>query len=495
MLTLLSPHKLCLYLALTALALEASSLEASSKAPEPPCSRTDVLCLDSLDSISITTLRQRSYSSYPKLIKQLGSPKTPNDYTRHYSQDGSPPYSTFVASYHSDGLLNYARVDIPATVMPVEGFPVVLFAHGWVGKENAPDYGFGYDTQSFTGKIVDAYVDAGFVVVTPGHRGHGTIDNQPAAGIEFMQRWDNSSYLMPSFYAIDLLNLLEGLDHLNNNDWVQWGHAAPKTPKLNLSAINLSAHSQGGDVALTALAISGEGSSINNTIKSASIWSGNIPDRFTQAETFGPMASSLQAFMSGDGKWTGSAVGQDGSINPNFIFAWPADWIGTLDTQSKDWSWQQETWNIPTVEAAVRKQYNTMYATLNHFVRDIENANFNLSVDPQGKIQIKHPMKIAQQMRAIGGFFATEFLTEPLSLHFSDRDYYSFPVWNTNLTKRINLKGGEATAFIYPGNTHSLKLSKHRWFSPIGTHEGFSSALKRDLLLFSGEDPKRIKHP
>lgn len=476
----------CLYLAFTAIALAACAAAPTEKA----CGPSDSLCLDSLDTISITALRNRGYSSQPTLVKQLGSVQASTDYARHYSQDGTPPYSTFLSSFYSDGLLNYARVDIPATEMPSTGFPVVVFAHGWVGEKNAPSYNFGYDTKSFTGKIIDAYVDAGFAVITPGHRGHGTVAGIPAAGLDFIQRWDNSSYLSPSFYSIDLLNLLEGIGHLNDTDWQQWNMPSKQIPKLNVKDISLSAHSQGGDVALTALAISGEGSSIKNTFKAASIWAGNIPDRFTQLETFGPMAKSLQSFMSGDGTWTGTATGIDGSINPNFIFAWPADWIGTVDTQSSDWSWQAETWSAPTVEEVVRERYNTMYATLNNFVKDVDGANVKMRTDAAGKIHIDHPDKIRQKMRAIGGFFATDFLSEPLALHTSDRDYYSIPGWNEDLAARINSAGGKATAYIYHGNTHSLVRSQHPWFSPPGTIDGFPTAIKRDLVLFSTQHPR-----
>jgi hypothetical protein len=379
--------------------------------------------------------------------------------------------------------------------MPNDGYPVLIFAHGWVGKDNAPDYNFGYDESSSYGEIVDFFVDAGFVVFTPGYRGHGTINDEPAEGIEFMHSWDNGSYLMPSFYSIDVLNLMAGLPSVNQQPWQDWGFKAGQKPRLDLKRLHLLAHSQGGDVALGVLAASGEGSSSPHAIHSASIWSGNIPDRFTQAETFGPMGSSLQAFMSGDGSWTGSAIGNKGEVNPNFIFPWPSDWIGTLDPTSSLWSWQEKTWAAPTVEAATAKKYREMYSTINKQVENMNAVDFTISHDATGKLSVSHPELVEQKMLAIGGFNASQWLSEPLALHFSDRDYYSLPTWNNDLAKRINAQGGSAHTFVYPGNTHSLKKSQHPWFSPAGTNAGFSYALQRDLLLFSGAKPQAISFP
>ena len=449
------------------------------------CAPTAISCINSLDSLSIAALRSREYQSSPSLIKQLGGNDGLSEYARHYSADGTAPFHSYMVSYQSDLRNVYARLDIPSTPMPAKGYPVIIFAHGWVGQDKAQDYNFGYDLTSLAGELINGYVDAGFIVITPGYLGNGTVDGAQAEGFEIMQSWDNATYLSPTFYAIDLLNLVEGLSFLNSTDWEKW--AANKTlgPKANLNAINLSGHSQGGDVALTALAVSGEDSSIKNTFAAASIWSGNIPSRFTQLETFAPMATTLQAFVSGDGTWTGTAKGRDNSINHSFIFPWPSDYIGTLDKNSPDWTWQSEQWAEPSVESVVRSRYKIMYDRINAQVEDAEALSISIEVDNKGKLKVKHPIKFEQQMLAIGGFDAVEFLTEPLVLHCSDRDYYSMPSWNLDLAKRITQRGGNAKAFIYNGNTHGLKRSRYSWFSPDDTTDGFPQAMERDILLFA----------
>ena len=449
------------------------------------CAPTAGSCINSLDSLSIAALRSRQYQSSPSLIKQLGGNDGLSEYARHYSLDGTAPFHSYMVSYQSDLRRVYARLDIPSTPMPGKGYPVIVFAHGWVGQEKALNYNFGYDLTSLAGELINGYVDAGFIVITPGYLGHGTVDAVQAEGFDIMQSWDNATYLAPSFYAIDLLNLLEGLSFLNRTDWKQWATNKTLSPKANLSAINLSGHSQGGDVALTALAVSGEDSSIKNTFAAASIWSGNIPSRFTQLETFAPMATTLQAFVSGDGTWTGTARGRDNSINQSFIFPWPSDYIGTLDTSSPDWTWQSEQWSEPSVESVVRSRYKIMYDRINAQVEDSEALSINIEIDDEGKLIVKHPPKFEQQILAIGGFDAVEFLTEPLVLHCSDKDYYSMPSWNLDLAKRIAQRGGNAKAFIYNGNTHGLKRSQYSWFSPDDTADGFPQALARDILLFA----------
>ena len=449
------------------------------------CAPTAGSCISSLDSLSMASLRSRQYQSSPRLIKQLGGNDGLSEYARYYSADGTPPFHSYMVSYQSDLRNVYARLDIPSTTMPARGYPVIIFAHGWVGQEKALNYNFGYDLTSLTGELINGYVDAGFIVITPGYLGHGTVDAVQAEGFDIMQSWDNATYLAPSFYAIDLLNLVEGLSFLNSSDWNKWASTITLRPKANLSAINLSGHSQGGDVALTALAVSGEDSSIKNTFAAASIWSGNIPSRFTQLETFAPMATTLQAFVSGDGTWNGTARGRDNSINQSFIFPWPSDYIGTLDASSPDWTWQAEQWAEASVESVVRSRYKIMYDRINAQVEDSEAVSIKIEIDDEGKLKVKHPPKFEQQMLAIGGFDAVEFLTEPLVLHCSDKDYYSMPSWNLDLANRIAQRGGNAKAFIYNGNTHGLKRSRYSWFSPDGTANGFPQAIKRDILLFA----------
>jgi pimeloyl-ACP methyl ester carboxylesterase len=466
---------------------------AAPAEPAAQCQGAMSVCIPSLADIGIDALRRRGYSSSPRLLEQLGGPNRVTDYERHYSADGGPVHASFVAGYLSDGLSVYARIDVPGTAMPPAGYPVVLFTHGWIGRDAAPGYDFSHNTDSFYGELIDRYVDRGFLVVAPAYRGHGSALGRPADGIEWMEAWDTGSHLAPVFYAVDTLNLLEGLAALDGADWGSWGFRPAQAPKLDLRRVYLVGHSQGGDVALTVLAAAGEGSPVKQPIQAASIIAGNIADRFTQADTFGPLGSSLEAYLSGDGSWTGSAIGRDGSINPNFIFPWPQDWIGMTHADNSRWDWDAMNLPAQSVRQALEQHYASMYRTLNNYVVDIEGAEFVLRENEDGHVEVVHPERIRAAMLAIGGYHATRFLSEPLALHYADKDYYSLPDWNEDLARRIAARGGSAWAFRYPNNNHALKASANTWFSPPGTPDGLPLAVARDAALFSGRPPDRVE--
>jgi dienelactone hydrolase len=451
--------------------------------------------IDSLADLSIEALRARHFGSVINIETQLGNAGDDSEYNRFFSMDGSPPYNTYIASYHSDGKRIYSRLDVPASPAPRDGYPVMIFVHGWVGLEAAPGFDFGYKAGSLYSRYIDAFVDAGFLVLTPGWRGHGTVNGIPAEGIEFMQAWDNGSYISPIFYAIDVLNLVEGVQTLEGIDWNNLGQEGNAPPRVNRNRIHVSGHSQGGDVALTVLAVSGEGSSLMNEVSSGSMWSGCFGTRFSQAAIYGPMADTLEAFMSGDGTWTGSATGKDGSINPNFVFAWPPDWIGTVDTGSPEWTWQADTWKVESVAESLQLKFSEMYDAINLNVKDVTDAAFDIQILDNGRAEARHDPRVTDAMYKISAYNFESYLTEPLLLHHSDQDYYSIPAWNADLSARINAGGGHSLDFNYPGNTHSLLVSQHEWFSKKGTREGFEKMLSRDLSMLGGNWPQPADEP
>ena len=112
------------------------------------CAPTAASCISSLDTLSIAALRNRQYQSRPSLAKQLSTNDRLSEYARHYSLDGTAPFHSYIVSYQSDLRMVYARLDIPSIDMPAKGYPVIIFAHGWVGQEKAHNYNFGYDLTS-----------------------------------------------------------------------------------------------------------------------------------------------------------------------------------------------------------------------------------------------------------------------------------------------------------------------------------------------------------
>jgi len=451
--------------------------------------------LDTLADLSIEALRNRAYGSTIKIESRLDSAEDETGYSQFFSADGSSTYNTYMASYQSDGNRVYSRMDIPSSPPSEDGYPVMVFVHGWVGQQDAPSFDFNYKADSLYSRYIDAFVDAGYLVLTPGWRGHGVVNGIHAEGFEFMEAWDNGSYLSPIFYAIDVLNLIEGIQTIEHIDWENWGAKETETPRVNHRKIHVTGHSQGGDSALTVMAVSGENSTLKNTVYSGSLWSGCFGTRFAQAGIYGPMATTLEAFMSGDGSWTGSAEGRDESINPNFVFAWPPDWIGTLDTNSPDWSWQADNWKLKAVAESLDIKFSEMYNAINENVEDINDASFKIEQDINGKTIVRHDPRIIEAMHRISAYNYEQYLTEPLLFHHSDQDYYSIPEWNAELSARINSSGGNSHDFTYLGNTHSLLISKHEWFSKKDAREGFEIMISHDLNLLDIGDAELTPTP
>ncbi|GMG87934.1 hypothetical protein MNKW57_22550 [Biformimicrobium ophioploci] len=453
-----------------------AAITACSPAPEADCPEAAAgACLDSLNDISIEQLRARTYGTHMQLLE------------RAEAEDSDGSFDTLLAGYDSDGLNVYTRIDVPRGEAPEGGYPVVVFGHGWVGIDKAPDYHLGLKSGYFYGELVQHFASRGYVVLTPGYRGHGTVAGKPADGIEFMQAWDNGSYLAPSFYAIDLVNLLQGVDKLPALNWDTFGI---EPPSVNTDRIALVAHSQGGDAALTALAITGDNPNTPRSFSHASIWAGNIADKFTQANFFGPMGKTAQAFLSGDGSWTGTATSTSGATNPDFVFGYPQDWIAT--PHPAEWTWQKDSFPIESVELALQQKYEEMYRAIDRYALDISAPTFAVARSESGTLTVQNDPRVENALEKISAYRDTRHLHTPLALHFSDRDYYSPPAWNHDLQQRLSQQGVTSYAFEYPGTNHSLKISEHRWYSPEGTVAGFPCALARDLAFFSGEKPDTI---
>lgn len=164
---------------------------------------------------------------------------------------------------------------------------------------------------------------------------------------------------MPIYYAIDVLNLLDSVDSLDTTDWSK---ISPNISpiKVNTRNINIFGHSQGGDVVLTALSVSGLGSRVRFPFNAGSIWAGCFLPRLEQAMLYGSMGSTAQAFLAGDNSWTASATGKDGSVNPNFVFSYPPDWIEYPDNTNDKWTWQHNTWHLKSVEEALIVKFDKM---------------------------------------------------------------------------------------------------------------------------------------
>ncbi|MGB6128445.1 MAG: hypothetical protein WBG30_06810 [Psychrilyobacter sp.] len=427
--------------------------------------------INSLENLTISYLKKREYFSTMLLEKTK-------------VEDNKTIYT----SYLSDSIKVFAKIQIPETKMPKSGYPVIIITHGRVGVGNAPLWNFGDNDKSLTGNLAKEYRSLGYVVVIPGYRGHGSINGEIAEGLEYLYAYDNESYLIPTFYAIDVVNLIEGIDSLNNieissskkNKFKKYQSSSSKNLKINLNELCLIGEGQGGDVALTVLGIMGENTT-KNKIKAASIWSGYIADRDSQLQTFGPMNKTIKAFISGDGNWTSEAKGISGKLNKDFIFGFPSEKIKDIDINSKNATLEVYGLSSENVENVIKNEYDEMYSVFNNYVRELSCATYSYN----NKNGITHDMLVSKYIKQIGGYNSESYITEPLIFHFSDRDFNSQAKWNYSMVKRLRKNNIESTAFEYKGNTSKLEKSKNKWFSPENTKGGFYIATKIDDLFFN----------
>lgn len=155
--------------------------------------------------MTIPYLRERSYES--SLSDQ-----------RLLSNNGS--YNSYLTSYPSDGLNINALLTIPEGEKPNEGWPAIVFIHGYIPPAQ-------YQTTEKYQAYVDYLARNGFVVLKIDLRGHGESEGTPGGAY------------YSSDYVIDTLNAYSALR---------------QTDFVNPEAVGLWGHSMAGNVVLRSMA-------------------------------------------------------------------------------------------------------------------------------------------------------------------------------------------------------------------------------------------------
>jgi dipeptidyl aminopeptidase/acylaminoacyl peptidase len=183
---------------------------------------------------------------------------------------GGPGFSAYLYAYRSDGLKVHAMVAVPEGPVPKGGFPLVVANHGH--HPDPPNYGMSADGSDwrpgdYYRRIPELFAAEGFLVVMPDYRGHNVSE-----GLEFTEGMLESRY-----YTADVLNLLAGLDGIEQADTdkiFMWGH------------------SMGGEVTLRALLAT-------DRVRGASMWSSVGGDIWDQSYYYSRYADP-SAFDSSD---------------------------------------------------------------------------------------------------------------------------------------------------------------------------------------------------
>ena len=138
-----------------------------------------------LNPLSIEAMRQRSYPGSNIVIEQTLEP-------------GSN-YNRYIVSYQSDGLKIYALLTVPQGTKPENGWPVIIFNHGYIPPEI-------YKTTERYLAYVDAFARNGYLVFKPDYRGNGQSEGKP-----------EGAYYSPA-YAIDDLNAISSIKKFKDAD-------------------------------------------------------------------------------------------------------------------------------------------------------------------------------------------------------------------------------------------------------------------------------------
>ena len=125
-------------------------------------------------------------------------------------------YSRYIVSYRSEGLKIYGLLTVPFGTKPKNGWPVILFNHGYIPPSS-------YSTASSYSIMIDPLAAAGYIIFVPDYRGNGGSDGTPL-----------QPYISP-VYVTDSMNALASIK---------------KYKDANPQKIGVFGHSMGGNITL-----------------------------------------------------------------------------------------------------------------------------------------------------------------------------------------------------------------------------------------------------
>ena len=140
---------------------------------------------DAPHPLSIETLRVGDYPGSDIVIEQ--------------SLDPGSNYQRYIASYKSEGLKIYALLTVPNGTPPENGWPVIIFNHGYIPPAQ-------YRTTERYVAYVDGFARSGYVVFRPDYRGHGNSEGSPAGAYG------------SNAYTIDVLNAVSSMKNYKDAD-------------------------------------------------------------------------------------------------------------------------------------------------------------------------------------------------------------------------------------------------------------------------------------
>ncbi|HLF03223.1 MAG TPA: alpha/beta fold hydrolase [Anaerolineales bacterium] len=182
---------------------------------------------------------------HPMMIEAMRQMEYPgSDITIERELESGANYRRYYASYLSEGLKIYALLTVPIGERPANGWPVIVFNHGFI-QPNV------YRTTERYVAYVDRLAQSGYIVFRSDYRGHDQSEGEA-----------NGAYGDPG-YVIDVLNAVGSLKRF---------------PEADPDRIGMWGHSMGGYITLRSMVITED-------IKAGVIWAGVVasyPDLFAR---------------------------------------------------------------------------------------------------------------------------------------------------------------------------------------------------------------------
>ncbi len=223
-----------------------------TRTPTPTDTPTPTVTPTPQHPLAIEYMRQQTYPGSEIIIEE--------------TLDPGPNYDRYIASYLSEGARIYALLTIPRGQTPKDGWPVILFNHGYIPPEQ-------YRTTERYVAYVDALARSGYIVFRCDYRGHGNSEGEAANGYA------------TAAYTVDVLNAVEAIKGF---------------PDADPERIGMWGHSMGGGITLRIMVTTSD-------VKAGVIWAGTVasfPKLLTRRWSASPgSANPLPTFEPNSRRW------------------------------------------------------------------------------------------------------------------------------------------------------------------------------------------------
>ena len=185
---------------------------------------------------NVTRSQQQEEDTHPLQIAEMRKKEYPgSEVTIERDLGSGSSYRQYLASYRSEGLKIYALLTVPQGIPPADGWPAIIFNHGYIPPAE-------YSTIGRYAAYTDAFSRNGYIVFKPDYRGHGDSEGNP----------EGAYYSIA--YNIDVLNAVASVK---------------KYAGANPEKIGMWGHSMGGNITLRSMVVTKD-------IKAGVIWAGVV---------------------------------------------------------------------------------------------------------------------------------------------------------------------------------------------------------------------------